>query len=72
MQAVRIASTWTVDSNLGAVTGKEEGAFASIPGNEGRIDQAWHVRGGMRVFSVYFWYSEGWTPRNEALMERQL
>ena len=23
----------------------------------------------MRVFSVYFWYSEGWTPRNEALLE---
>ena len=23
----------------------------------------------MRVFSVYFWHSEGWTPRNEALLE---
>ena len=22
----------------------------------------------MRVFAVYFWHSEGWTPRNEALM----
>ena len=38
--------------------------------NEGRIAQAWvNVRGGMRVFSVSFWHSEGWTPRNEALME---
>ena len=26
-------------------------------------------RGGLRVFSVYFWHSEGWTPRNEALLE---
>ena len=23
----------------------------------------------MRVFAVYFWHSEGWTPRNEALVE---
>ena len=23
----------------------------------------------MRVFSVYFWHSGGWTPRNEALLE---
>ena len=38
--------------------------------NEGRIAQAWvNVRGGLRVFSLYFWYSEGWTPRNEALLE---
>ena len=26
----------------------------------------------MRVFSVYFWHSEGWTPRNEALLEAVL
>ena len=50
--------------------GGEEGAIASIPGNEGRIPQAWvNVRGGLRVFSVYFWHSESWTPRNEALLE---
>ena len=30
-----------VDSNLGAVVGAEEGAIESIPGNEGRIAQAW-------------------------------
>ena len=59
-----------VDSNLGAVVGAEEEAIASIPGNEGRIAQAWvNVRGGLRVFSVYFWHSEGWTPMNEALLE---
>ena len=56
-----------VDSNLGAVIGKEE---RTVMSNEGLIAQAWvHVRGGMRVFAVYFWHSEGWTPRNEALME---
>ena len=62
-----------VDSNLGAVVGVEEGAMDSIPGNEGRIAQAWlNVRGGLRVFPVYFWHSEGWTPRNEALLEAVL
>ena len=59
-----------VDSNLGTVVGDREGAVASIPGNEGRITQAWvNVRGGTRVFAVYFWHSEGRTPRNEALLE---
>ena len=27
-----------------------------------------NVRGALRVFSVFFWHSEGWTPRNEALL----
>ena len=59
-----------LDSNLGAVVGAKEGAVESFPGNEARIAQAWiNVRGGMRVFSIYFWHSEGWTPRNEALLE---
>ena len=59
-----------VDSNWGAVVGAEEGTIVSISGNEGRIAQAWvNVRGGLRAFSVYFWHSEGWTPRNEALLE---
>ena len=59
-----------VDRNLGGVVGAEEGAIESIPGNEGRIAQAWvNVGGGLRVFSVYFWHSEGWTSRNEALLE---
>ena len=53
------------DSNLGAVVGVEEGAINSIPGNEGRIAQAWvNVRGRLRIFSVYFWQSEGWSSRN--------
>ena len=59
-----------VDSNLGAVVGAEEGAIESIPGKEGRIAQARvYVRGGLHLFSVYFWHLEGWTPRNEALLE---
>ena len=59
-----------VDSNLGAVVGAEEGTIGSIPGNEDRIAQSWvNVRGGLWVFSVYFWHSEGWTPWNEALLE---
>ena len=76
MQALKTASTRkeefyvAVDSNLGAVVGAEDGAIDSIPGNEGRIAKAWvNVRGGLRVFLVYFWHSEGWTPRNEALLQ---
>ena len=33
-----------IGSNLGAVVGAEEGAIESIPGNEGRIAQAWVKR----------------------------
>ena len=63
----------SVDSDLGAVVGAEEGAINSIPGNEGRIVQSWvNVRGCLRVFSVLFWLSEGWTPRNEALLKAVL
>ena len=59
-----------VDSNLVSISGKEGGALESIPGNEGRIAQAWvSVRGGLRVFSVDFWHSEGWTRKHEASME---
>ena len=59
-----------VDSNLGAVVGADEGAIDSIAGNGGRIAQAWvNVRRRLRVFSVYFWHSEGCTPRNEASFE---
>ena len=62
-----------VDSNLGVVVGAGEGTIVSIPGNEGRIAQAWvNVRGALRVFSVFFCHSEGWTPRNEALLEAVL
>ena len=79
-QAVMIASIHqeeffvAVDSNLGAVVGVEEGAIGSIPSNEGRIAQAWvNVRGGLRVFSMYFWHSEDWTPRSdEAQLEAVL
>ena len=59
-----------VDSNLGAVVGEKEGAVMSIPGNEGRIVQVWFKkRGGMRMFAAYSWHTEGWSPRNEAILE---
>ena len=58
-----------IDSNLGAVVG----AIESIPGNEGRVAQAWvNVRGGLRIFSVYFWHFEAWSSRNEARLEAVL
>ena len=39
-------------------------------GNDRIIAQAWvNVRGGLRVFAVYVWRSEGWTLRNEAVMK---
>ena len=76
-QAVRIRSTRRVEffvatdigKGLGAVIDKA-GAVKSIPGTEDRIPQAWiDVGGCLRVFDVYSWHSEGWTARNEALME---
>ena len=60
-----------VDSNLGAVVGGEEETVTSIPGHEGRTAQVRvNVRGGMRMFAAYFWHTEGWTPRDEAILER--
>ena len=64
---MRIASTResggvvvAIDNNLGASVGAEEGAIESIPGKGGGIAQAWvNVRGGLRIFAVYFWHSEG-------------
>ena len=42
-----------VDSSLRAVVGAEEWAIDSVPGNEGRIAQAWeNARGCLRVFSM--------------------
>ena len=42
----------------------------SVPGNEGRIAQAWvSVRGGMWGFCCVLWHAEGWTPRNVPLTE---
>ena len=51
-----------VDTIGGKVEGLEE--------NEGRIVQIWvNCKGGLQLFAVYFWYSEGWTTRNEVLMD---
>ena len=62
-----------VDSNLGAVVGGKEGAVMSIPGNEGGIARVWvDVRGGMRMLAAYFWHTEGWSPRNGAILEAVL
>ena len=78
-QAVRIKKHTSggvcvaIDSNLRAVVGAEEGAIESIPGSERRIALAWvNVRGGLRIFSVYIWHSEGWTSRTEVLLEAVL
>ena len=59
-----------VDCNLGAVVGGEEGAVTFIPGHEGRIAHVWvNVRGEMRMFAAYFWHTEGWSSRDEAILE---
>ena len=64
IESTRQEEIVAVDSNLGAVVGAEKGAIFSISVMNGRITQAWvAVRGGLRVFSVYFWYSEDWIPR---------
>ena len=45
----------------------------SIPGNERRIAQVWvNVRGEMRKFAAYFWHTEAWSPRDEAILEAVL
>ena len=70
-QAVRIVNARRVEFSLqsevtwlGADVGEEEGTVASVLGNECRITHIWvDVQGSMRVFSVYFWHSGGWTPR---------
>ena len=52
---------------------RKKGTIKSIAHNEGIIAQTWvNVREGLRVYSVYLWHSEGWTPRNEALLEAVL
>ena len=78
-QAVRIVSTHQEESLLQSTATWEQlwerkkGAIDSITGSEGRVAQAWVTdTGGLRFFSVYFWYLEGWTPRNEALLEAVL
>ena len=59
-----------VDSNLGAVVGEKR---RSSYVNPRRIAQVWvEVRGGMRMFAAYFWHTEGWTPRHEAILEAVL
>ena len=50
-----------VEGDLGVVV---------LPGNERRIARACvNVRDGLRVYAVQFWHADGWTPKNEALMD---
>ena len=40
---------------------------------QGRIAKMWfNCQGGLYVFAVYFWHTEGETPRNQASMEAVL
>ena len=42
----------------------------SVEEHEGIIVQVWmNCEGELHIFAVYFWHSEGWTTRNEALLE---
>ena len=45
---------------------------SQMKGQAVRIESIHQVKGGLRVFSVYSWHSEGWTPRNEAWLEAVL
>ena len=39
-------------------------------GNQGRISEAWvYCQGGLHIFAVFFWHTEGWTPQNAVLIE---
>ena len=67
---VRIANIRQVGSLVRLKVVDEEGAVESIPGNEGRIAQAWvKVRGMLQVFALYIGHSEDWTLRDDPLME---
>ena len=74
-QAVRIVSTRPVESSLqSAVTWEQLLEKKKEQWHESRQRGQDHpglgnVRGSMWVLSVFFWHSEGWTPRNEALLE---
>ena len=58
------------DSDLGAMIDKEEGAVRSLLGKRSiNRPSMGKMSEGLRVFALYSWHSEGWTPRNEALME---
>ena len=52
-----------------ASCGKVEG----LDDTEGRIAEMWvYSQGIIHIFAVYVWHSEGWSPRNEALMSAVL
>ena len=69
--ALVMRSGWrgaTTPSSLNTIKNKIGAVFWQRRGSEGGIAQAWvNVRGGMRVFSVYFRHSQGWTPNRAEL-----
>ena len=78
-QEMRIASTpqeeswWQSTATWEQWVEQKKGRLSRFQENEGRIAQAWvNVRGGLRIFPVYFWHSEGWSSRSEALLEAVL
>ena len=43
---------------------------AGLEQQDGTTAQFWvNCKGGLQIFAVHSWHSEGWTERNEALME---
>ncbi len=45
----------------------------SPAGCTGRLAVAWiHIQGGVAVLSAYFWHSEGWSCRNQALTRQMV
>ena len=42
----------------------------SLRMGEGSPAQAWlNVKGGLRVIALHIFHPEGWTPKNDAIME---
>ena len=75
-QAVRIGSVrqeeflWQSTATWEQLWEQKKEQFYQSQATMGRLAQAWvNVGGGLLVFSVYFWHSEGRTARNEALLE---
>ena len=47
-----------------------EGMLMEYKRTKGCSAEAWvSCQGGLHVFVAYFWHSQDWSPRNEALME---
>ena len=64
---------WTaiaVKTEVASVIDTGGGKVESLLVNEGRTAQIWITcNGGLHMFAVYFWHSEAWRARSEALMQ---